>query len=234
MTAPFDVAPLLAPGTPAARRQVERLSQVQFRRRPQRRQERAGTGADRRGHGRAEARGCHARDLRAEQRPARLPAAARVPVGQAQEPCRNRLHGRRNPDHLGLAAGPRPGQYPAARQRRHDPDREGDLRRRAQPPRQVRRQHRRHPARQRRHAHGCAQGQARGAQGQGHHAEIHLHHPDGAEPDRLDHARGTAAGDDRARPRVRHDDLRGRVLFRPGLVGQAAGLDLFAWPAAMA
>ena len=74
---------------------------------------------------------------------------------------------RRDPDHLGLAAGPRPGEHPAARQGRHRPDRAGDLRRRAEPARQVRRQRRRHPARRGRHAHGRAEGQARGAEGKG-------------------------------------------------------------------
>ncbi len=45
------------------------------------------------------------------------------------------------------------------------------------------------PARPRRHAHGCARRRAGGAQAPQHPAEIHLHHPDGAEPDRHDHAR---------------------------------------------
>jgi 2-aminoadipate transaminase len=62
---------------------------------------------------------------------------------------------------------------------------------------------------------------------QGHQAEVHLHHPDGAEPDRLDHAGGAPPRDDRACPRIRRDDLRGRVLFGPGVDRQAAALDLF-------
>ncbi len=46
------------------------------------------------------------------------------------------------------------------------------------------RQHCRRPPRRRGHADGCAGQRARRSQGQGHHAEIYLHHPDGAEPDR--------------------------------------------------
>ena len=43
-------------------------------------------------------------------RPAGLPAPARVPGRQAQARRRHRLRRRRHPDHLGLAAGTRPGQ----------------------------------------------------------------------------------------------------------------------------
>ena len=48
------------------------------------------------------------------------------------------------------------------------------------------------PLDERRHADGCAGGSARRPQAPRHHAEIHLHHPDRAEPDRHDHA-GDAA-----------------------------------------
>ena len=58
----------------------------------------------------AQTRGAHALDLWGEQRTAGLPAAARVPRRQAQGRCGHRLHGRRHPDHVGLAAGARPRQ----------------------------------------------------------------------------------------------------------------------------
>ena len=40
-----------------------------------------------------------------------------------------------------------------------------------------------------------------------HHAEIHLHHPDGAEPDRVDHAGDAARGNAEAVARIRRADL---------------------------
>ena len=49
------------------------------------------------------------------------------------------------------------------------------------------------PLDQRRHADGRAGGGARRPQAPRHHAEIHLHHPDGAEPDRHHHAGKRAA-----------------------------------------
>ena len=54
-------------------------------------------------------------DLRPRQRSAGLSAAARVPGREAQARRRHRLHRRRHPDHLGLAAGARSGQRRAAR-----------------------------------------------------------------------------------------------------------------------
>ena len=72
----------------------------------------------------------------------------------------------------------------AARARRHRHHRGGLLPGHDQPADPARRQHRRHPARPRRHADGRALERARRAQAQGRAAEIHLHHPDRAEPDR--------------------------------------------------
>ena len=57
----------------------------------------------------------------------------------------------------------------------------------------ARRQRGRHPARLRRHADGCAGGGACRPQAARHHAEIYLHHPDGAEPDRQRSSRRRAA-----------------------------------------
>ena len=71
---------------------------------------------------------------------------------------------------------------------RHRADRAGDLSGRAEPADAARRQGGRHPPGRRRHADGCAGGRARRPQAARHHAEIHLHHPDRAEPDRHDHA----------------------------------------------
>ena len=48
---------------------------------------------------------------------------------------------------------------------------------------------------------------------------LHLHHPHGAEPDRLDHEPRAAPPASRSLPRVRRADLRGRMLCRPRLVG---------------
>ncbi len=59
-----------------------------------------------------------------------------------------------------------------------------------------------------------------------HPAEIHLHHPDGAEPDRHHHA-GKPPGRAVAALRgIRRADLRGRLLRRPDLGPQAAARDL--------
>ena len=68
--------------------------------------------------------------------------------------------------------------------------------------------------------------EARGAEGQGHQAQVHLHHPDGAESDRRHHGRGPPRRAPEDRRRVRRHDLRGRVLFRPDLGRQAAALAL--------
>ena len=53
-----------------------------------------------------------------------------------------------------------------------------------------------------------------------HHAEIHLHHPDRAESDRLDHAGIPARGDAEAVAAIWRADLRGRLLRRPDLDGE--------------
>ena len=63
-------------------------------------------------------------------------------------------------------------------------DRAGNLSGLAEPADAARRQGGRHSPRRRRHADGCAGGRARRPQAPRHHAEIHLHHPDRAEPDR--------------------------------------------------
>ena len=103
----------------AAGGQMERLGQIQFRRRQQRSGSRAGRPVDRRDDRCAPARRHDARDLWPGQRPARLPAAARVSCREAQAHRRHRLHGRRNPHHLGFAAGARSGQRRPAGARRH-------------------------------------------------------------------------------------------------------------------
>ena len=96
---------------------------------------------------------------------------------------------RRDPDHVRLAAGHRPGQRPAAGARRHRPDRAGILSGLVEPADPARGQRRGHSARRRRHAHGCAGGRARGHKAPRRPSEIHLHHPDRAEPDRHHHGR---------------------------------------------
>ena len=116
-------------------------------------------------------------------------------TGKTQARCRHRLHRRRHHDRLRLAAGARPRQPDAACARRHGADRAGDLSGLAEPADAARRQDGRHPPRRGRHADGCAGGRARRPQAPRHHAEIHLHHPDRAEPDRHDHAGGAARGD---------------------------------------
>ena len=110
MTA-FDFAPLLPAGLPAAGGAMDRARRNTISsaatttptksaaRRP-----------DRGGRPVLQREGRIACDLRAEQRTAGLPAAARIPRRQAQARCRHRLHRRRHPDHVGLAAGARPGQ----------------------------------------------------------------------------------------------------------------------------
>ena len=72
------------------------------------------------------------------------------------------------------------------------------------------------------HAHGCAGGRARRSQAPRHPAEIHLHHPDRAEPDRHHHGRGAPPRAAAAVGRVRRADLRGRLLRRPDLGRHAA------------
>ena len=78
-----------------------------------------------------QARGQDARDLRPRQRRAGLSAVARVHRPQARRRRRHRLLARRDPDHLGLAAGARSRQSGAALAGRHGHRRADDLRRRA-------------------------------------------------------------------------------------------------------
>ena len=73
-----------------------------------------------------------------------------------------------------------------------------------------------------RHADGRAGGSPGRPQEPRHHAEIHLHHPDRAEPDRLDHAGDAARGDAEAVAAIRRADLRGRLLRRPDLERRSA------------
>ena len=56
--------------------------------------------------------------------------------------------------------------------------------------------------------------------------EIHLHHPDRAEPDRHHPAGSAPRRDAAARRGARRADLRGRLLLRPDLGRQAAARDL--------
>ena len=97
--------------------------------------------------------GSDARDLRARQRPARIPSAARLPRAEAQAHRRHLLRCRRNPHHLRLAAGDRSRQRHPAGARRHRHHRAGDLSGRADAAGAARRQGGRHPARR---ARACA------------------------------------------------------------------------------
>ena len=58
---------------------------------------------------------------------------------------------------------------------------------------------------------------ARRSQGSRHPPEIHLHHPDGAEPDRHDPERAAPRRTAQAVGRIRRSDLRGRLLRRSDL-----------------
>ena len=164
--------------------------EIQLRRRQQRCRPGAGRSSHRGGHGRARARGQDARHLWPQQRPARLSSIARVPRRQAQADGGHCLRQRRDPDHLGLAAGDRPGQRPAAGAGRHRADRAGILSGLAEQADPARGQRRGHSARRGRDAHGCARGRARGATASRRPPQIHLHHPDRAESDRHHHGRG--------------------------------------------
>ncbi len=97
------------------------------------------------------------------------------------------LRQRRDPDHVRLVAGHRPGQRPAAGARRYRPDRAGVLSGFVEPAYAARGQRRGHSARRRRDADGCAGGRARGTTAPWRPSEIHLHHPHRAEPDRHHH-----------------------------------------------
>ena len=69
-------------------------------------------------------------------------------------------------------------------------------------------------------------GDARRSQGARHQAEIHLHHPDRAESDRHHHGRRAPAGTAAARRSAQCPDLRGRLLCRPDLGRPASAGDL--------
>ena len=107
--------------------EVGRSREIQLHRRQQRRRSGAGRRADRGLDRGAATRGPHARDLRACARPARLPAAARIPHAEAQARRRHRLHRRRHPRHVGLVAGDRSRQRRLPRARRHRDHRAGML-----------------------------------------------------------------------------------------------------------
>ena len=147
-------------------------------------------------------------------------------VGQAQARRRHFLHRRRDPHHLRFPAGHRAHQRHPALARRHRAGRAGHLFRLAQPAQPARRQGDRHPARRRRPAHGCARRRARRPQAPRHPAQIHLHHPDGAEPDRHHHGRGAPPRAPRAVAAIQRADLRGRLLCRPHLGRPAPAGDL--------
>ena len=225
-SAQFDYAPLLPAGLPAPAARWTGLAKYSF----------VGgnndpdgvpvDGAGRRGQRRPQARGQVARNLRPGKRPAGLSAAARIPREKAQARRRHRLHRRRPHDRLRLAAGARPRQQHAADARRHRDLRKGILSGLDQPPDAPRRQHCRHSPRRRGHADGCAGQRARRAQGQGRHAEIYLHHPDRAEPDRQHPAGGAPRRDAAAVRAIWRADLRGRLLCRPDLGRQAPARDL--------
>ena len=61
-----------------------------------------------------------------------------------------------------------------------------------------------------------------GAEGAGHHAEVHLYHPDDPEPDRQHPAARPPSRADRARAGIQRRDLRRRVLRRSA-VGRDRG-----------
>ena len=161
-------------------------------------------------------------DLWPGKRPAGLPAAARVSCRKAQAHRGHCLHGRRDPDHLGIAAGARSGQRRSAVARRHDHHRSRNLSGRAQSLDAARRQCRRHSARRRRHAHGRARGRARRSQAPRRARQIHLYRPDRAKSDRHDLDRSAPRRNAAARRAARRADLRGRLLFRSDLGRPAA------------
>ena len=213
----FDFTPLAARRTAARGGALAGPCQIQFHRRQQRCGRSAGRRPDRGGDGLAQARGAQSRDLQSGARPARLPPAARVPRDQAQARRRDCVQRRRHPDAVRLLAGARSGQRRAADARRYRDLREGQLPEHADALRAARSDGDRHSARQGRHAHGCARRCPRRLQGARRAAEDDLHHPDGAEPDRDDHARGAARRAAAALRAVRRRGVRGRLLFRPDL-----------------
>ena len=121
------------------------------------------------------------------------------------------------PGHLRLAASPRPGQRRAARARRPGDRREGHLRRHPEPPRRAAGRCARRRTRLRRHAHRPPQRRAGVAEAPGPATEVHLHDPDGAEPDRHGDAGSAPARATRDSSSLRGGHLRGRLLRRPGL-----------------
>ena len=128
----------------------------------------------------------------------------------------------RHPDHLGLAAGPRPGQRGFSGARRHRDHGAADLWRHDHPAAAARRQDGRRAARRARHAHRPFAHLARGPARPGHPAQVHLHHPDRAEPDRHGAEPRAPARAPAAQQGVRGADLRGRVLCRSAVGGRVA------------
>ncbi len=182
---------------------------IQFCRRQQRPRADPGRRPDRSRQRGAAARGQDARHLRPCQRSAGLPSPARISHCKTQARCRHRLRCGRYPDRLRLAAGARPRQRYATGPRRHRCHRAGFLPGRAEPAD--------HPARPRGDADGRAGDLTRRPQAPRRHAEIHLHHPDCAEPDRHHHARGAPRRAAEARRTIWRAGIRGRLLRRPDL-----------------
>ena len=109
----------------------------------------------------------------------------------------------------------------AAGARRYRAGRTGDLSGRADPADAARRRGGRHSPGRSGHADGRAGGGACRPQEPRHHAEIHLHHPDGAESDRVNHAGDAARGAAEIVARIRRADFRGRLLRRSDLERRA-------------
>ena len=147
-------------------------------------------------------------------------------VGKLKRDAGDRLHGRRYPAAVGLAAGTRSRQRRAARARRHRHLRGGQLPRHDQP---AARGSASTSSASRSTATACGWMRWKRRSPisrQGRAAEIHLHHPDRAEPDR-DHPRRRPPHEMlRACRAVRRADLRGRLLRRSDLGRQTAAGDL--------
>ena len=114
-------------------------------------------------------------------------------AAQTQARRRHRLHGRRHPDRLRLAAGARSRQRDSAGARRHRDRRARHLSGLAEPADAARGQRDRHSARPEGMRMDVLADALADLKTPRHHAEIHLHHPDRAEPDRHHHAARRAA-----------------------------------------
>ena len=222
----FDFAPLLPRRIASAGGEMDGACEIQFCRRQQRSRPGAGRRADRCGQCGAEARGQDLATYGLASGPQGYRPLREFLCAQAEARRRHRCDSRRHHDRLRLAAGARPRQPDLARARRHRDRGAGNLSGLAESPDPARRQHHRHPPRRRRHADGRARQDPRRSQDQGHPSEIHLHHPDGAEPDRHHHAGIAARRAVEAVAGIRRADLRGRLLCRPDLGRQASARDL--------